>query len=212
MLPSVFAVFFAFAIGGSAGLILGQRTVPTWALVVVAAAMAPLYFCAVMGMPFAGLPGELPIILLASVTLAGPGAVFFRIGRGAKAKAAASATAGLPRRSNIAMAVAMGLALPVYPLVLGTLLSRCNYAQWIRWRCDGTIVERSRHKGNHNNPVIEAQCGEARESFEMVDEAFWGSARPGQRLAKVAGSPWATLDGQRLRMVPLQISWWRDPP
>ncbi|MGC4115698.1 MAG: hypothetical protein QM765_14070 [Myxococcales bacterium] len=45
----------------------------------------------------------------------------------------------------------------------------------------------------------------------MVAPGFWDAAKPGLRLVKVAGSPYATLEGAKVRMVPLQASWWNDP-
>jgi len=44
-----------------------------------------------------------------------------------------------------------------------------------------------------------------------VDEGLWSRARIGQRLTKKQGTPWAMLDHERVRMVPLRMHWWSDP-
>ncbi|HEY3448542.1 MAG TPA: hypothetical protein VGK67_19455 [Myxococcales bacterium] len=211
---SILFVFLVFGVGGSLGMALAQRTsVPTWALATIAVAGVAGYYVAAMGLPFSGPLSELAVVLLAALAMIGPAAWFFRNGKTLteKQRAAKEEKRALPQRDLLLIAPVMVLALFAFATVLGTLTSRINYALWLRWSCDGTVVERTRDKGNHNLPLVMAKCGDQLERFEVVSDGFWDAAQPGQRLVKIAGSPYATLEGAKVRMVPLQVRWWNDP-
>jgi hypothetical protein len=138
-------------------------------------------------------------------------AVFFGLaGEVKKARDAQPAPLTPGERMRLMMPLlSVALVLPIMAGTLSSLMTRWNYAVWLDWTCDGTITEVTRAKSNHMAPTIVVD-GRAR--FEQVSEDLWSTAKPGQRLTKVAGTPHASLEGHKVRMVPLQEHWWHDPP
>ncbi|MCE9582766.1 MAG: hypothetical protein K8T20_09755, partial [Planctomycetes bacterium] len=120
------------------------------------------------------------------------------------------AKTGRPSLNKTGIA-AMVLFLPVMAVTMGTLISRLNYASWLKWECDGRIVQVTRDGGNHQAPMLFVETAGKTDHFSQVDPEVWAQAKTGMRLTKAAGSPMAWLDGKKVRMVPLQVKWWNDP-
>lgn len=214
-MPASFVLtLVVLALGGVAAVCLARaRRAPTGVLYALAFPGLAAFYAVVMGTPFRGLTAEALVCLVSAAALAAPGAIFVRQGWALEEEARAALKAGLPRprpdpsRALPALFTGAGALL----LVLTFLGSRTEYASGVRWECSGAVVEQAR-SGTHGLPLVRALCGASVESFELVDAAFWSAARPGVPLVKPAGSPWATLNGVRVRMVPLRTPWWNDPP
>ncbi|MCE9583129.1 MAG: hypothetical protein K8T20_11615 [Planctomycetes bacterium] len=179
------------------------------------------YWVALLAMPFHGFVTELPLVLLLGAAVSGPMYLFLRSSFAARRAADAAHTAEMkagispaaePRKTISPFAVvALGVFLPAMALSLFSIISRVNYACWLGWKCDGVIVEVTRDKPNHAAPMVIVNTAGDTERFVQVDDDFWASAKPGQRLKKDAGSPMAWLDGRKVRMVPRQVGWWNEP-
>lgn len=212
--------FFAFAAaGGLSQLHLKLRT-PTWLIVAMTPVLVGLYWVTMKAMPFHGPLTEIPIVLLAAVAGSGPIAIMHRANEELKAKreeaakghAAEFKGGAKTSRSEVTLTgmLFMALFLPTMAITQFSLVSRINYASWLRWSCDGTVVAVTRDKGNHNTPMVLVESDGRTETFSTVDGAFWAQAKPGMHLTKSAGSPMAWLDGKLVRMSPKQVEWWND--
>ena len=195
------AVFAAISLGAALGLRIARRELSlTLSLAGLAACLA-LFFLLVRGLPFAPFySAELLATAAGACVVAWPMSGLYRMPKGAGLKTA-------PR----AALVLFFSWLPVAAITMTTLLERFNYAERLRWSCDGAIVEVTRAKANHNLPTLVVSSSDGTRRFERVDGPLWEKARPGARLVKNAGSAFAALDGERLRMVPGSLRWWDDP-
>lgn len=219
---SIGAMFFAFAFTTVVAGIHQKLRTPSWLVGVLTPVFAAAFVLAAKAMPFAGIVTEIPLVLLATLGASGPVTLMMRAnlkiqaareaekknGHVVKMKGTPERPAAKPPAEGV---IAMVLFLPVMAATLMTLVTRINYACWLRWECDGRIASVTRHAGNHNSPMILVETDGRTESFDQVDDAMWRQAKPGMTLKKDAGSPRAWLDGRLVRMVPEQMTWWNDP-
>jgi hypothetical protein len=203
---SVASVFIAFGLAGVLSVPIAFRWKPNRVVHVVGSLAAlTLYYLLVHLLPFRGLITEGPLVLAAGLAWTGPVAAIHLLNqqqreRLAKGEAAKAIT-WTPARMGLL--VAFGLIMPMMAGVMMTLTSRINHALWLDWQFDGTVTAKTRNKGNHNLPVVSIDGV----SYEAVDEGFWDSAAVGQKAVKKAGSSFATLDGQRVRMLQRDLGW-----
>ena len=185
---SFLLIFPAAAAGGFAGSLLSKTRIPTWLAFALGVAAIFVHMALVRMLPFSGSAPEALIVLSAAITAVWPSLVVFRI----------------QEPGNEDLRFASGFFWLFTMLISAmSLCERFNYAEGLAWRCDGCIAE-CRHSSNHNAPVVVV----GGDSFENVDAALWAKAVPGRRLVKVSGSAWATIDGERVRMV--RKSLWDD--
>lgn len=221
---SIAAMFFAFAFAGAVAQAHKRLGTPSSLIVAVTVVLVALDAVALMAMPFYGILTELPLVLFAPVAASGVFALLQRgnerILAGRKAAqeghavefrgAVESATGKLARTLTLDAILALVLFFPTMGVTMFMLVSRLNYACWLRWSCDGQIVQVTRDAGNHSAPMLFVETDGRTEHFSQVDDVLWSQAKVGQHLKKTAGTPWADLDGRPVRMVPLQVKWWND--
>jgi hypothetical protein len=206
------ALALVFVTGGlGSNLILAKLKLPRWLLAVVSIVAFVGFLVLEVALPFASPWTELLLTVLAALPVSGGMAVFFGMaGDVQKARAAKPAPRTPEQRMRLMLPLlSVALVLPIIAGTLSALMTRWNYAVWLDWTCDGTITEVTRAKSNHMAPTIVV---DGRTRFEQVSEDLWTTAKPGQHLTKVAGTPHASLEGHPVRMVPLQEHWWHDPP
>lgn len=220
---SIFCMFFAFAFSTAVAGVHQKLRTPSWLVGALTPVFVAAFWCAAMAMPFGSVVAEVPLVLLASVAASGPVALMLRGNlemQAAKEKRAEGhavefrtdapvVKTGRQALSKTGIA-AMVLFLPVMAITMSTLISRLNYASWLRWECDGRILQVTKDTGNHGAPMLFVETEGKTDRFSQVDTDAWSQAKPGMRLTKAAGSPMAWLDGRKVRMVPLQVKWWND--
>lgn len=218
---SIACMFAAFAFSNAGAMVHKRLNTPTWLIAVLTPAFLGIYVLAILAMPFRGVLTELPLVLLATVAASGPVALMHRANEKILAEREAKKAGGhavefrggvkaVRSTFNLGAVLVLGLLMPTMAITMFTLVSRINYASWLNWSCDGQVLQVTRNRGNHNAPMILVETDGSTESFTQVDGGLWSQAKAGQRLKKVAGSPMAELDGQPVRMVPLQVNWWND--
>lgn len=217
---SIGAMFFAFAFTAVVAQMHQKLRTPSWLVGVLTPVFVVAFVIAAKAMPFVGIVTEIPLVILA--TLAGSGPITFMMRANLELQAAKEAkearkvefkkegTPGLRNLNGHGIA-AMVLFLPVMAATMGTLVTRLNYASWLRWECDGRILEVTRDAGNHQAPMLFVETDGKTDRFSQVEPDLWSQAKPGMRLKKAAGSPMAWLDGRKVRMVPEQMTFWCDP-
>ncbi len=205
MFLSVASIFFAFAFGGLGGHLHASHRPPLLINLSLGTISLGGYFLLIFGFPFIHVILEIPMVLAATFAAAWPMQIIPLLNEKYPPK-------NLKGKIPVVGILGMLTLLICIAGIMSTLLSRMNYALWLRWECDGLIIERTNNKSNHNAPVLVVKTDRGNEWFENVDQGLWNACTPGSRLSKVAGSPMALLDGKRVRMVPLQINWWNDPP
>jgi hypothetical protein len=203
---SVSSVFIAFGIAGalSAPIAFKWKPGPVVHVLGSVAAMT-LYYLLVHLLPFRGPVTELPIVLAAGLAWSGPVAAIHLLNQQQRTRLskgeAPKAITWTPARMGLL--IVFGLIMPLMAGVMMTLTSRMNHALWLGWQFDGTVTAKTRNKSNHNLPVISVDGV----TYEAVDEHFWDLAQVGQKAVKKPGSSFATLDGQRVRMLQRDMGW-----
>ncbi len=213
---SIGAMFFAFAFTAVVAQIHQKLRTPSWLVGVLTPVFVVAFVLTAKAMPFVGIASEIPLVILA--TLSGSGPITFMMRGNIELQAAREAkkvefkTEGTPgmRNLNGQVIAAMALFLPVMAVTMGTLVTRLNYASWLRWECDGRILEVTRDAGNHQAPMLFVETDGKTDRFSQVEPELWSQAKPGMRLKKAARSPMAWLDGRKVRMVPEQMKFWND--
>ena len=67
------------------------------------------------------------------------------------------------------------------------------------WRIDGTVVRKYRSP-NHGVPSIEI-AGSLGGKFESIEQSFWDTVQPGDKVTKVSFSEEAMLNGKAMAIV-----------
>jgi hypothetical protein len=187
---NVAGFFVAFAIGAALAVIPQVRAIAARHPLATSLVMVVTFTLVIQYLPFHGYLTELPIIVLAALALA-PAMSFVL----------SQKTPVQPGRRNIREVVTFAISFAGLGFVFLGSGGRFFHADQLMWECDGNVQQVYRKKGNHNLPAIDVSVhGEVQTFINPADEVF-AAAKPGMHLIKKSGTAFATLDGQRVRMV-----------
>lgn len=104
-----------------------------------------------------------------------------------------------PRRSD---AVVMALLILYFVVVLLPYIRRDWQAELLRAEFDGTVV-RKYNSDNHQAESMEVRSEDGSlVVMEGIEHSTWLTLAPDDRLTKSSWSPYARLNGERVRLVP----------